>query len=253
MQNRKISKKEITIKNGNREIYGMLYVPGSEEIKGAVILSHGYNGSYQDFDYEGRVLAGNGYYACTYDFCGGSANGRSRGLASTEMTLFTEKEDLIAVVNAISSLEALEGKKLYLLGGSQGGCVTGLAAAELKERIAALILYYPAFIIPDNWRDTFKTEEDIPDVKDFWGMRLGRNFFLSIRDLSVYELIGAYPNPVLILQGDRDEVVPMESSRKAAGIYPRARLTVLEGEGHGFTRKGTEKALGFILDFLMEN
>ncbi len=249
-QNTGIRKKEWIVTGNGRQIYGVLYIPEGGTIKGGVILSHGYNGSHEHFDRECSVLAENGYYAYAYDFCGGSANGLSRGLETTEMTLFTEKEDLLAVFDAVSGLEPLQGKEVCLLGGSQGGCVTALAAAELKERAARVVLYYPALMIPDNWRETYKTTEEIPEVTDFWGMKLGRIFFTSMHDFSTYDHIGAYQNPVLILHGDRDEIVPMDVAEKAAEILPDAKLIVLEGEGHGFTAEGTEKALKCILDFL---
>lgn len=244
-----VENREFIVANGSREIYGILYIP-ENEVKGAVVMSHGYNGSHTHFEREGQVLAEHGYYAYAYDFCGGSAEGKSRGLDTTEMTLFTEKEDLIAVFDAISSLEAVEGKPVYLFGGSQGGCVSSLAASELKEKVPAMILYFPALMIPENWRETYKNLEEIPEVTDFWGMKLGRTFFTSMRDLSVFDRLEAYKNPVLIIYGDKDPVVPMAAMEEAVRKFGDARLVVLEGESHGFSPEGVEKALGYILEFL---
>ncbi len=245
-----MQKREFIVESGARQIYGMLYEPENEPIRGGLVMSHGYNGSHRDYDCEATILAEKGYYVYLYDFCGGSAAGLSRGLATTEMTLFTEKEDLIAAASAISKIEPLAGKKLYLHGGSQGGCVTALAAAELREKVAAVMLYYPALMIPDNWRENYKTAEEIPEVTDFWGMKLGREFFMSIRDFSTYDHIGKYEGPVLIIHGDKDEIVPMAVVTKAAGIYRDAKLVVLPGEGHGFTPEGKVKAAGLMAEFL---
>ena len=200
------------------------------------------------FDYEATLLSKNGYLVYLYDFCGGSVGSKSRGLATTEMTLFSEKEDLIAVVGAIGSLEAAAGKKIYLHGGSQGGCVTALAAAELKDKIAAVALYYPALMIPDDWRDNYKTVEEIPEETDRGGMKLGRIFFMTIREFSTYDHIGGYKGPVLIIHGDRDVIV-----EKAVKIYDDAKVVVLPGEGHGFTPEGTRKAAELILRFIEEH
>lgn len=246
-------KREFCVENGERTIYGMLYTPENETLRGAVVMSHGYNGSHRDFDYEAMLLSENGYLVYLYDFCGGSVGSKSRGLATTEMTLFSEKEDLIAVVGAISELEVMAGKKIYLHGGSQGGCVTALAAAELKDKIAAVALYYPALMIPDNWRDNYKTVEEIPEETDLWGMKLGRIFFTTIREFSTYDHIGGYKGPVLIIHGDRDVIVQMEVVEKAVKIYDDAKVVVLPGEGHGFTPEGTRKAAELILRFIEEH
>ncbi len=245
-----VKESDLIIENGSRRIFGRLYLPENGEPSASVILSHGYNGSHVDFARECRALAGAGYLACAFDFCGGSAAGKSTGLKTTEMTLFTEKEDLLAVAEAISSRKEAAGKKLFLLGGSQGGFVTALAAEELKERVSEVVLYYPAFIIPENWRDNYKTAEEIPEVTDFWGMKLGKNFFLSIRDFYTFDEIGSYSGPMLILYGDQDPIVPMRAMEQAVKTYPDARLVVLPGEGHGFSPEGTETVIREILDFL---
>lgn len=63
-----------------------------------VILSHGFNGSGDDFTEYAKVLVENGMGACIFDFCGGSLRSKS-DLSTTEMTVFTEKEDLLAVID----------------------------------------------------------------------------------------------------------------------------------------------------------
>jgi hypothetical protein len=66
--------------------------------KPAVILSHGFmaNGG-MCFDYA-RLLVNLGYVAVTFDFCGGGLMSRSDG-KSENMTLFTELDDLFAVID----------------------------------------------------------------------------------------------------------------------------------------------------------
>ncbi len=165
------------------------------------------------------------------------------------MTLFSEKEDLLAVAEHIASLDFVDAERIYLLGGSQGGLVTALAATELREKIRGIILYFPALCIPDNWRHRFD-ETGIPETVEFWGLTLGREFFTSMKELYPLDVIGEYKGPVLIIQGDRDSIVLREDSEKAAEIYENCRLVVLKGEGHGFSPEGTKKAIAEMLDFL---
>ena len=189
------------VRNGEKTIFGRLYMPVAEGKRPAVILSHGYNGCHSDFDRECRFFAENGVIAYSFDFCGGSARSKSSG-ASTDMTLFTEKEDLVAVFDALSASESVDEKAVFLLGGSQGGLVTALAAEERKDRVRGMILYFPAFNIPDDWRHRFDAEGQIPETVPFWGLTLGRGFFAAMRDFDSFGYVGGFSHPVLILQGD---------------------------------------------------
>ena len=61
-----------------------------------------------------------GYAAYCFDFCGGSDKSKSGG-STDDMTVFTEVEDLRAVVKTVKSLGYVEPSEVYLLGSSQGG------------------------------------------------------------------------------------------------------------------------------------
>ncbi len=234
---------------GEKSVYGTLFRPNSDGKSPAVILSHGYNGIGADFGRECDAFVKNGFVAYALDFCGGSVRSKSSG-KSTDMTLFTEKEDLTAVFEHIAALDYVDPDRIYLLGGSQGGIVTALTAAELGKRVCGIILYFPAFCIPDNWRHRFD-ETGIPETVDFWGLTLGCGFFTAMKDLYPFDLIGAYKGPVLILQGDRDSVVLTEDSKRASEIYSNCRLVVYEGEGHGFSPETTKIAIAETLRFMV--
>ncbi len=191
-----------------------------------------------------------GTYA--YDFCGGSARSKSSG-KSTDMTIFTEKEDLLTVFNYIQGLENVNPEQMFLFGGSQGGFVTSLVAEELKEKTKGMILYFPALNIPDDWRRNYPETDKIPEVTDFWGLQLGKEFFLSIHDFYTFDNIGSYPNDVLIIYGDKDNIVPYDAMLKAEKAYNSAELVVLENEGHGFSSTGGKKAMEMVLDFMKKH
>lgn len=246
-----ISEEHIASYDG-KDVYGKIYYPTdlTEEQKcSAVILSHGYNGCNADFTNECTKLAQQGYVAYAYDFCGGSIRSKS-SMKTTEMTIFTEKEDLLAVYNDISNLDMVDANHVYLMGGSQGGLVTTLATEELQDKVAAMILYYPALNIPDDWRNNFKSEADIPEENEFWGMTLGKKFFTSIRDFHTFDNIGTYKGNVLIIYGDQDPIVPSGAMDKAVEAYENIEYVVLEGEGHGFSPEGGKKAINKVIDFI---
>ena len=76
-----------TVAYGGKTVYGTLYTPVGAGKCGAVILSHGYNGSGSDFKAECEYCAKHGYIAYAFDFCGGSARSRSSG-NTADMTVF---------------------------------------------------------------------------------------------------------------------------------------------------------------------
>ena len=243
---------ELKIKNGENTIYGKIYVPHGEGKHPAIILSHGYNGTNNDFVNECKYFAQNGYIAYAFDFCGGSVNSKSTG-KSTDMTIFTEKSDLLAVFDHISAMDTVDSEQIFLFGGSQGGLITTLAAEEKANNVKGMILYFPALCIPDNWRVTYPTTENIPDVNNFWGLDLGKNFFVTINDFYVFDNIGSYDKDVLIIHGDKDAIVSIDYSKRAVELYKNAKLITLTGEGHGFSPSGGNIAKKDVLNYLLEH
>lgn len=237
--------KECIVEDGQDSIFGKLYRPDEEGIWPAVILSHGYNGNNMQFETDCRYFAEHGFMAYAYDFCGGSTVSKSSGI-STDMTVFTEKKNLLSVFAYIKSLEGVDTERIFLLGGSMGGLVTTLAAEELSTQVRGMVLYFPALNVADDWRKTYPTVDMIPETTEFWGLTLGKGFFTSIHDFNPYEEIGSYPNKVLIIWGDKDEIVPRTYVERAEQIYD-AKLIVVPGVGHdssSFTFR--ENALTFM-------
>lgn len=242
---------EINVEANDRTVYGKGYRPDDKEKHPAIIMCHGYNGAHTDFTNECIYFAQNGYVAFAIDFCGGSGRSKSSGL-STDMTIFTEKEDLLAVFDYVSTMENVDPEQIYLFGGSQGGLVAAMAAEERADKVKGLALYFPAFNIPDNWRGNYKTEAEIPETVDFWGLMLGKNFFVSMRDYYSFESLGKFSKEVLIVQGDKDDIVPLSVAQRIEQLYSNAELVVLPGEAHGFTPVAAKKAMEEVLKFMQD-
>jgi len=240
---------ELKITNGNREIYGKLYMPKKEGKYPAIILCHGYNGTHDYWENECSHYASYGYIAYAFDFCGGSVNSKSTG-NSTDMTITSEKEDLFMVFDYIKAMDNVDSSNIVLFGGSQGGLVSALAAAERAEEVKALAMYYPAFCIPDNWGERFENPDDAPEKFDFWGLELGREFIKDVKNIDVFNAIGNYKGNVLIIHGNEDDIVPFSYSMRAAEVYEHAELVKMENEGHGFSEYGGVKAQETVLGFL---
>ncbi|MCH5291650.1 MAG: alpha/beta fold hydrolase [Treponema sp.] len=248
----KVSMKELRIQNGENSIYGKMFFPKDEEKHPVIIFSHGYNGSHNDFFDDCRFFAKNGYIAYSYDFCGGSARSSSSG-RTTDMTLLTEKSDLLAVIDYFSAMENADSSRIYLLGGSQGGLVTALAAEDVPDKVRAMALYFPAFCIPDDWRKNYPNESLVPGELSFWGMTLGRGFFAGAISMDVNKATGSYGGNVLIIHGDMDDIVPLRYAQEAQKRYANASLKVLKGERHGFSPAAAAQARKMVLEFTEAN
>lgn len=235
-----------------KQICGSLFLPQTESPCPAVIVSHGYNGSYKDFFRECEYFASHGIAAFSFDFCGGSVASVSSG-STTQMSVLTEQADLEAMLECVRRFKGIRQDRIFLFGGSQGGLVSALTAAAHPQDVRGLILYYPALCIPDDWNRRYPTEEEIPDTTDFWNMTLGKLYFQDARRLEPFKVIGAYEKNVLIFHGEQDEIVPLDYSIKAQKCYKNAKLEILPGEGHGFTPRGGREAAEKVLAFLLEN
>lgn len=245
-------KEEKRIYGNSREIYGVLYTPRDVVKSPIVIFSHGFNGTSNDFEEIASCLTEIGVAAYCFDFCGGSVNTKS-DLNTTEMTLFTEKEDLIAVIENVKTWENIDPERIFLFGGSQGGLITSLVADEYIDAIRGILLLFPAYCIADDWNLRFPTLESIPETHELWGVQLGRAYFATIHGYDIFKHIGKFNKNVLIFHGDKDSIVDVDYGIRASKLYPNAVIEIFEGEEHGFSDKGNKKVTEMTCAFVKEN
>lgn len=241
----------IKIPHHGRRIDGSVYRPEGGGYFPVVIISHGYNGNQSDYAFMAEYLATNGIGSICYNFCGGSTGDES-GFPTTEMSLLTEKQDLLAVLDEVRYWDWIDPEQIYLFGSSQGGMVSALVAEERAKQLRGMTLLYPAFNIADDWRKQFPGKEDIPNQMLFWDMMLGRAYFEAIHDFRVNERTGGFDKPILIMHGTDDNVVPISYSEQAVERYPDARLEIFSGEGHGFTPAGNQRVSEMVLAFVQK-
>lgn len=247
------SKEEVHIKNGVNNIYGVLYKTDNGNDKNPiVILSHGYNSSYKNFEYVAKSFASSGINVYAYDFCGGSSVSKSDG-NTTDMSVLTEETDLNAVIDEVKGWDFVDKNNLFLLGESQGGCVSALVAAS-RDDINSIVLYYPALSIVDDAHKTYSSIDEIPneDIK-FMGMIVSKKYFADTYNLDIYNEIAKYENPVLIVHGTNDKIVDYSYSIKANETFKNSKLITIEGGGHGFYKEDATKALIEAYNFIKEN
>lgn len=261
-----IEKQLFTCKRDNLFIKGMQYLPaGDTQNKKypAIIISHGFTGNYTDVDGFCSEFARMGYAAFCFSFCGGSRTDTDDSVKSegktTDMTIWTEVEDLIAVKDYVKSLPFVDTENLILMGFSQGGFVSGLAAAKCGDEIKKLIMVYPALCIPEHARrgclgGAKYDVNAVPDVIDCGSILLGRVSHDQVVEMDPYMELSGYQGSVLIIQGMDDDVVNYSYAIRAKENYKKAQchLQLVRNMGHGFNESLQESMIASIRQFLLE-
>jgi dipeptidyl aminopeptidase/acylaminoacyl peptidase len=244
--------RSLWIENGDRQIYGVLNRPLQAEGRMPIaIVSHGFNGTHHFAQDYFSPLAEQGWMTYAFDFPCGSVNSRSDS-NTMNMSILDEQSDLRAIVNYFRRQPYVDPDRIMLIGESQGGLVSALTAAQMNKEVCRLVLIYPALCIPNNWNSRYPKLEDIPDTTRLWNVSMGRRFFEELRTMDVFRTMKKFQNPVLIIQGDADQVVLMEDSRRAAKIFRNARLHIIPGAGHGFKPKERQEAIEQIIQLIKD-
>jgi pimeloyl-ACP methyl ester carboxylesterase len=223
-------------------------------VRPAVILSHGFLANQKMcYDYA-ALLADLGYVAFTFDFCGGGLGCSSDG-RSADMTVKTELADLLAVLRHVRGLPYVQTERVSLLGCSQGGLVSMLAARAVPEQVERLLLFYPALCIPDDARKGrmmfYRFDPaNIPAVLGRFPMKLGGNYAREVVDMDVMEQIGGFSGPVLYLHGTADKVVNIGYARAAVQHYPACQYHEIPGGGHMFRGRAEKEARQYLRAFM---
>ena len=255
----------VTSEKSKLKIGGFLNVPKDfDKTKKypLVIMSHGIAGSVTTYDqnYVAYMLE-KGILCYTYFFCGGGApdtrnKGRIKSTSegdSKEMSLLTEKNDLLSALNDMSKKSFVDAGKIVLMGESMGGAVTGLLAPEVSERIAGEILCYPAVSINEDIIRAYLRWDKIPDELNNNGLVLKKDvFYKDIRNIDLIGVTASFPKKACLLHGTADGTVPIAYSERLNAQFKDVNYKVIEGGKHGFTNATLKEAVAHIMTYLKE-
>lgn len=163
-----------------------------------------------------------------------------------DLTVSGEVEDALG---AIDFVQEFSPSALVVIGSSLGGTVALLAAARTPERVHAIATIaavadtalFCADLAPEEiaaWR-----REGRRRWRDGW-MNVG--FLNDVERLDILAAVSSLPQPLLVLHGEADPVVPLAHAIAIAAAAPGdVTLATFPGIGHRFEEPG---ALPEMLD-----
>jgi fermentation-respiration switch protein FrsA (DUF1100 family) len=191
-----------------------------DESLGHVLLFHGNAGNIGDRLLHARLLANVGLDVFSFDYRG---YGRSTGSPSEEGTYADGRAALAALLRQ----EGVDPRRVLYLGESLGGAVAVALARETPPRALILLSTFTSVREMGRVHYPFIPAPVVPDAYP----SLER-----IRELGC---------PLLVLHGDRDEIVPLDQGKALFAAAPEPkRLHVFPGAGHNdlLERAGNEWA-----------
>jgi pimeloyl-ACP methyl ester carboxylesterase len=205
-----------------------------------IVMAHGFTGDKSEWDYFDRIaesLNDAGYNVLAFDFAG---SGESDDEA---LRVGNQVNDLGTAINYMLS-EGLDRIGLY--GHSQGGLVSLRNYSDIVE---AMVLTSPVTDSLADYANTRLTEEQREELEEngFYtkirekGVReeyiVSKEVIRQKENLNQDELLQGVKCPVKIIHGENDEVVPIESSRKAAAKLQNGEIVEIKGLDHGYDEK----------------
>lgn len=245
---------QLELHKEERVIRGEVRIPNAANIPRlpTVIICHGFKGfrRWGFFPYAAETLAQSGFAAVTFDF---SMNGvGADGETFTELDRFArntyhrEQEDLAALVQALRQqtlpTDSFDPDRLALLGHSRGGANSLLFALEHSE-VTGVVLWN-SIAKPDLLSDELKARIRQEGSGTVRNARTGQEMPISrevLDDLEAnrerYDLLTRLKQstlPLLIIQGDKDPAVPVETAHRLAKAAQNHELHILPGADHTF-------------------
>lgn len=239
---------DVYIENASMgKLYGELKCPGEGPCP-LVILSHGFGGNHQGNNDYAEYFLKQGFATFNLDFCGGGWGSKSDG-TMTDMSVLTEAKDLEAVIDRFRDDPRFTC--IYLWGASQGGFVSSYVAAKRPEDVKALVIEFPAYVLQDDAKEKAAPDGSFPETSQVLGAVIGRIYNEDAVSFDIYDVLPGYGGDVLILHGDRDAIVPLTYSQRAAEAFPHAELIVMKGQNHGFMGAARRNAMELEAKFLL--
>lgn len=248
-----------TISTKRGELYYQSHHP--ENASQTIIWLHGAGGTHMTFPAELRRLPG--AHVITPDLSG---HGRSQGEAHQRIAHYAE--DLREFI------EALELDHVILGGHSMGGAIAQWFTLAYPERVRGVILMGTSAYItvnPDllrglqtestetlkklnqwNWHPSADEALRAESLKALMNVPLTTiyNDFIASDAFNVKSRLNAIRQPVLVIAGDTDKMIPLDQSKTIAETVQSGTLKTVQDAGHMFMLEQPETVAEIVIDWI---
>lgn len=249
-------KRNFTLKVDNLNLPGELYLPETtRKPSPGLCLCHGIPsgqpGSSDDTGYPGLAekFCAAGFISLIFSF-------RGAGEAQGNLDMLGWTRDLKVAIDYLASLPEVDKSRLCLLGSSAGAAISVYVAAN-DPRVSSLVTFACpsefSFLTDERQAratiDHFRSIGVIRDPSFPPSVAEWLDGFKAVSPLRWIDKIS--PRPLLLIHGDKDNLVPVEHARK---LYEKAgepkELVIIPGAGHRLRLE--ERAIITALDWLKQ-
>jgi dipeptidyl aminopeptidase/acylaminoacyl peptidase len=232
------------------DVHARLYAPGSD--RPLLVWLHGGPTDQRRVEFDGRLawFLDRGWAVLFPDYRGSTGWGRAYAQALHGRWGELDVADAAAAVRAAHRHHWGDPRRTVAMGGSAGGFTVLRLLQEHPGLVAAGVVLYPVVDLLDMAATTHRYEAHYTDSL-VGALPEAEELYRARSPLAAAERI---VDPLLVLHGSDDVVVPVAQSATLAERVPHAELHVYEGEGHGWSRPATtEDELERVAAFLDRN
>ncbi len=258
------------------------YVPNDANKHPSIIMLHGSEGGSEPFiDAEANILATQGYAVMTYCYfdCDRGLTGPRQTLKNVEVTKILE------VVSWLRSQSQSNGW-VAVYGFSRGAeltMITGSLETTISNKPSVLVAHSPSDVFNVSWNWSWREpscwlcrkgvgqcSEGSPETSYQWNPSCGPDdpstldptksaWKIAGRDVPSLKRIEVekFDNPILITVGEKDEVWPVEQTRRIETTLKAAKrnpeVHYFPDQGHVFRGKAEVSRREMVLNFFRAN
>ena len=226
-------------------VHGLFYSPPGLAVEAGpppvIVRVHGGpTGTVEaGFDARTSYWLDRGWAILQVNYRGSSGYGRAYRQALHENWGVHDVEDTVSGAQELAQLGKVDGSRMVVMGGSAGGYTVLLSMAMYPDVFAAGVDLYGVADLFSLSEDTHRFEAHYLDTI----VGLLPATYDRYRERSPLTHADKITRPLLILQGDKDDVVPLAQSetifKTLQGKGREVEMKVYEGEGHGWRRLAT--------------
>lgn len=226
-------------------VHGLFYAPAGRDADAGpppvIVRVHGGPTGHVEAGFDARTsyYLDRGWAVLQVNYRGSSGYGRAYRQALHDTWGVLDVEDTVSGAKELAARGLVDGERMVVMGGSAGGYTVLLSMALHPDVFAAGVDLYGVADLFALSEDTHRFEAHYLDT--IVGPLPAT--YARYQERSPVNLADKIARPLLILQGDKDEVVPLAQSE---AIYQKLKsrgvdveLKVYEGEGHGWRRLAT--------------